>query len=126
MGADRSHTRFVPGGPGTATDRIEPESVGEDDGAVQTKLCRDNAVRIRLLVNAAAAGGGELIALEDHFIDRVGEACAPDPVEDDVAHTDLAFQGLIAAFGVDDMGQPIQGVRGVIFLARRQSRRFRW
>ena len=107
VSANGSDAGLMPGGPGTATDRIEPERVGQDNGTVQTELCRDDAVGIRLFVNAAAAGGGELIALEDHFVDGIGEACALDPVENDIAHTNFAFQGLIAAFGVDNMGQPV-------------------
>lgn len=40
-----------------------------------------------------------------------------DPVENDVAHADLAVQRLIAAFGEDNVGQPIEIVRVVVLIA---------
>lgn len=57
MGADRSDEGFVPGGPGIAVGGVEPKGAGQDNGAVQAELRRDNALGVGRFIDAAAAGG---------------------------------------------------------------------
>ena len=121
MVADGGHQRLVPGGPAVEPDPVEIQGVVHDLGPVQHQFGGDDALLRGVPVDGAAGGRGELIALEDHPVDGVGEERALHPVHDHVAHGDLARQGLVAALGVDDVGEPVQSVLLIIGVPGLQS-----
>ena len=110
MGADGGHIGAVPAEPAAGRDGgvDKVQGVARSIGALQRQLGGDHTLRSRRLLNTAIGGGGELVALEDHIVHGVGELGAGHAVEYHVAHSDLTLQGLIAAFSVDDPGEPVQ------------------
>ncbi len=78
-----------------------------------------------LACHGAVGHGLELHAVfivKNDLRDAVGEVPAGHPVQNHVAHGDLALQGLAAALGVDNAGEPVV-VHGVVFRAGGGHRR---
>ena len=89
----------------------EVEAVAHDALPLQTGDGRPDALFGRLLIDGAVADRLELAApavVKDDAVDGVGEVGGGHPVQDHVAHGDLALPGLALAFGGDDAGEPVK------------------
>ena len=80
MGTDGGHIGAVAGGKGIHPRPVEEQGVLQNHSAVQHQLGCDDAVGAGSAVDGTAHGGAELVLLEQHALDGVGEARAGQTV----------------------------------------------
>lgn len=94
----------------------EEKAVADGVVAFKAKLGSHDAVGLGIAENGAVIHNGELVFLEDNTPDIIGEnaAAVTGAVEDNIAHAYHAFHALVAAFGIDDMAEPVKLVFVVV------------
>ena len=94
VGADGGHIGPVALSPAVGRrggiDKVE--AAAAHSHTLQDQFGRHHALGVGLPIDAAVAGGTELIGGKDHIIDRVGEKRALHPIHDDGAHSQLAIR----------------------------------